>query len=140
MNILIQKPPIWEEAHKHFEIDDARTIYTYGDTIYNPSNVIIDPDVLEHESVHVRQQANTEGGPRAWWRHYFDDMSFRIGQEAEAYGRQYWSFCRHEKDRNKQTRYLYMIAGFLGSKMYGVEIKNSEALALIKAMANMVKE
>jgi hypothetical protein len=138
MNIKIEKPPIWERAHREFEIDDSRTIYTYGDTIYNPANTYISPEVLEHEKVHMRQQGAFVGGPKAWWERYFDDMSFRVSQEAEAYATQLKAYEMRERDRNKQTKYLYEIAGFLASPMYGVDMKHSDAMGLIRAFRSQL--
>lgn len=135
MKILIEKPPVWDRVHVEFTVDDSKTIYTYGDNIYNPANIFIAPEIIEHEKVHMKQQEQTEGGPKAWWDRYFADMGFRIGQEAEAYAAQFYWYCRYQRDRNKQVRYLWEIAGYLASPMYGVEMSHGDAMKLIRVCA-----
>lgn len=137
VKIKIEKPPkhIWDKAHELFDIDDKVVIYTYGDTIYNPANTYLSQEIIEHEHTHMLQQAQTEGGPEAWWKRYFDDMGFRIAQEAQAYGRQYYIFCINNLDGNVRLRYLVKIASVLASPMYGVEMQRSDARKLIESNA-----
>lgn len=132
MKIVVGKPPIFEEAHKHFEIDDSQTFYTYGDTIYNPAGLEIEMDLVVHEKMHCLQQRMMAGGPAEWWKNYFDYPEFRLFQEVEAYAAQYSFYCLHYKDRNKQAQYLNIIAGFLTSPMYGLKLTTKEATRLIK--------
>lgn len=131
MIILAEKPPIWDEAHKHFEIDDSATVYTYGDVLYNPAAVVIDQYLEAHEATHMRQQAK-EGDPATWWKKYFTDAVFRIEMEAQAYGQQYRLFCQENKDRNTQMRYLWQLAVVLSSDMYRVNISHSNARLAIE--------
>lgn len=135
MKIAIAKPPIWAEAHKHFDIDDQRTIYTWGDTIYNPAGVDIGRELVEHESVHEKQQA-AMGGPDKWWKKYFEDPQFRMEQEAEAYGRQYAYYCfvQHNRDMRFKYLYLYLAKVFAGGT-YKAGISHQEAMTLIKKHA-----
>jgi hypothetical protein len=134
MKISNEKPPIYDEAHKHFKIDDTETIYTYGDVIYNPGNIDVTDELIAHESVHAKQQEKM-GGPDKWWRKYFDDPVFRVNQEADAYGQQYKYFCTKQLDGNVRTRYLFLIAGFLASPLYGVEMRTWDAVKAIKNKA-----
>lgn len=121
INIINERPPIWEKAHQRFEIDDSRTIYAYGTNIYNPAGVNVTPELLEHESVHMHQQ-DKHGGPEAWWKRYLDDEVFRMEMELEAYGRQYWYYCREVTgDRNKRLRYLFLLASIMLSPMYKID-------------------
>jgi len=132
MKIINEKPPIFKEAHKHFDIDDSATIYTWGDTIYNPAGIALPQELIEHEIVHAHQQ-EAVGGPEVWWRRYFDDPVFRVNQEAEAYRRQYAYYCTLQKDRNVRNKYLWEIASFLVSPMYKVNMSHSDAMQAIKA-------
>lgn len=133
MQIINKKPPIFDEAHKHFDIDDSATIYTWGDIIYNPAGIRIAQELVEHESIHSRQQEEI-GGPELWWKKYFEDPVFRANQEAEAYGAQYAYYCNFcNRDRNYQTRYLYRLAQILSSDMYKVSMSHSDAIKAIKA-------
>ncbi len=131
MRIVRERPPIWEEAHRHFEIDDSRTFYTYGDVIHNPAGIPISADLIAHEETHARQQ-NNGGGPEVWWKSYFSDIEFRKKQEAEAYHNQYKFYCRQVKDRNAQAKYLHLIAGFMASPLYKLNIGSIEANYSIK--------
>lgn len=132
MKIINEKPPIFEEAHKHFEIDDSATIYTYGNAIYNPAGLNISQELIEHESTHARQQ-KAIGGPDIWWRNYFDDPNFRFEQEAEAYGRQHEYYCNTHADRNARARHLHLLAVILASPMYKVNVSHNYAMRAIRA-------
>lgn len=136
MRIENTKPPIWEEAHKHFEIDDSETFYTYGEILHNPAGINVTDDIIVHESKHSLQQTTIEGGPAEWWRRYFSDKRFRKEQELEAYAAQYAFFCKHKKDGNDRIRYLHQLASLMASPMYKVEIGQFEALRIIRDKAN----
>lgn len=125
MTIVQDRPPIWDEAHKHFDIDDSRTFYTYGEKIYNPSGVHIADHIIEHESVHMWQQRDY--GPATWWKRYFTEQEFRREQELEAYGHQYWFYCKNQKDRNMQAKFLHGMVGVIVSPMYKLELTREEA-------------
>lgn len=132
MKIQIAKPPvIWEEVHKRFEIDDAVTIYTWGDTIYNPGNTTVTQELVEHESVHAKQQ-EAEGGPEIWWKRYIADNVFRATQEAEAYGRQHAYYSTQVTDRNWRDKHLRMLASFLASDLYKTGMTHSDAYRAIR--------
>lgn len=132
MIIKNERPPIYDKAHEVFTIDDEATIYTYGDTIYNPAGTIINDELLEHESVHERQQEEI-GGPEIWWDKYFKDEEFRFKQEAEAYAAQYRYYCKFQKDRNKQAKYLFRIGEYLSSPMYNANVDSMTAIREIKS-------
>ena len=83
MKISISKPPIWDLVHAKFPlIDDRRTVYTYGDTLYNPAGGYVDSALMAHEETHMRQQAKT--APDAWWIKYAHVRQFRFEEEVEA--------------------------------------------------------
>lgn len=130
MKMIIAKPPIWDEAHRQFAIDDSVTFYTYGDTIYNPAGVELEPDILVHESTHSAQQKEI-GGPEIWWPKYFNDTVFRLQMEAEAYGAQYRFYCEIQGDRNKRFRYLNLLSGFLASPLYKIGLDRQSCMSYI---------
>lgn len=134
IQIKREKPPkwVWDEVHRLFEIDDAETIYTYGNIIYDArtSTYSLDQSVIEHEKVHMRQQAKV--GVDVWWKLYLTDKQLRREYEIEAYQRQYQHACTVYKDRNTQARYLDIIATFASSPMYKIDLTKSEALKLIR--------
>lgn len=132
MKISNTRPPqwVWDQAHRQFEIDDSRTIYTYGDTLHNPAPIKLDDFLVAHESVHARQQA--EIGPDVWWARYFSTPVFLLEQEVEAYSTQYREFCHQCKDRNTQDRYLRKLSEILADPMYGGIISETSARNRIK--------
>lgn len=134
MKISLEKPPCYEEANKFFKLEELNlgTIFTYGDTLYNPNNVQLTQDLIVHEMVHAEQQAHSDTGGKLWWQMYLADPDFRLKQEAEAYSAQYKFICKNVKDRNARTRVLYQLARQLSGKMYGEIVSHSEAMRLIK--------
>ena len=134
MKIETTRPPkhVWEKAHSLFELNDARVVYTYGNTLHNPGGITIDRYLEAHESVHAVQQA-AMGGPDKWWARYFTDPKFRYDQELHAYREQYSAFCDDEHDRNRQAKFLWEIATHLASKMYSAGISHAEAMQSIRA-------
>jgi len=117
--------------------DLSKTFFTYGDIIYNPGGVEIQPSVLEHEEVHCDQQKSYQGGVDGWWGRYLVDPLFRVQQEAEAYGMQYRFLCAHHKDRNRRVRILMELAAMLAGPMYGRTINRQAAGDLIKKHAKV---
>lgn len=108
-------------------------IYTYGDTIYNPSGIEIPLHLMSHEEVHSKQQGSD---PDVWWTRYIGDAFFRIEQEVEAYAKQYDFICRKVKDRNARTRILVQMGDSLSSPTYGSVIGSQDARIMIKNKSN----
>lgn len=125
-----EKPPIWEEAHKHFKIDDGKTFYTYGRCIYNPAGLKLPDHIVAHEKVHMAQQ-EAIGGPDIWWEKYFADPEFRMHEELEAYREQYRFYKNIHQNRRKREIFLEEIAKHLSSGMYGLGIEQGEAEDMI---------
>lgn len=132
MKILIEKPPIWDEAHRHFEIDDSMTIYTWGDIIYNPAGIEIGGDLIAHENQHRLQQIRYQGGKEKWWDDYFDNPQFRADQEAQAYAAQYDYYCSQTKDRNERYRLLNILATSMSSPLYKLYLTKDACINLIR--------
>ncbi len=135
LKIRNEKPPIWEQVIKagmHPSI--ASTIFTYGDIIFVPSGQALPDHLVEHESVHSKQQGDD---PDAWWHRYIEDAYFRIAQETEAYATQYRFICQAVKDRNRRFSILNELAEHLSSPTYGSVITRQDALQMIKQKANI---
>lgn len=141
MKISTDKPPIWEEANKFFKLEELGlgSIFTYGDTIYNPFNVELTQDLIVHEMVHIRQQESDNTVAGIWWKRFFMDPDFRLEQELEAYAAQYKYICTQVTDREKRSKNLLTLAGLLSGPMYGHIIGKMEAYAQIKHRALTVK-
>lgn len=139
MKIIFEKPPIYEQAQKLFNLGEEEKkviFFTYGDTIFSPANKIPSDDVLIHEAVHAEQQKHDDTVAKLWWERYFVDADFRVHEEAEAYGAQYKFLCGRFHDRNKQIEILRGLAKLLASEIYGATIGVTEAMDLIKSFAD----
>jgi hypothetical protein len=133
MKIVISKPPIYNECVKAFGIDKRKgVVFTFGDVLYNPDNVIIPDHLLVHESTHAEQQKHDETVAKLWWKRYIEDPQWRIGQEVEAYKNQYHFICERVKDKNARFRFLHMLCIDLASPMYGSSISYTYAMRRIR--------
>ena len=127
MKIVIGYPPNYKKIKERFTLPDD-VIFTYGDTIYNPTDGMIDKPLLEHEKVHNKQQGyNIEG----WWYKYLTDNEFRLDQEIEAYQRQY-RVAKEIVSRDQLFTLLQNIAKNLSGDMYGNLISYDKAMQIIK--------
>lgn len=137
MKILNELPPIHEAILSAGLNPSATAMYTYGDTIYNPSSQFVPADIIAHEEVHERQQKaldTSEGaddGKDIWWSRFLDDQYFRMEQEAEAYAAQYDFMCKKHKDRNQRNRILLHYSRTLASPTYGSVLSGSASRNLI---------
>lgn len=137
MQIINDKPPMYEEANKLFRLDELKlgTIFAYGDTIYNPFKVELTQDLLVHEMVHSDQQGHNATVAKLWWMLFLGDPEFRVSQEVEAYAAQ-WSFlCAMTKDRERRAKFLYSFGSMLSGPMYGSVISRTEAMKRIREKA-----
>lgn len=130
MIILNEKPPVWDEVIKRFDIEGKPVIFAYGDKIYNPFNAIIPDDLMAHEEVHMHQQEKF-GDIKKWWVKYLDDSEFRLSQELEAYRTQY-EYAKEYYSRQRMKALLKRIAKDLSSPVYGNIISFDKAKDLIK--------
>ena len=128
MQIVNEYPPIYEQAAEVFPLS-GNEIFAWGDTIYYPKGGEIPVWLIGHEKVHSRQQG---GNPEVWWSQYLVDTQFRYEQELEAHQVEYRVFCKNNKDRNKQVKYLHAISRRLASPMYGSVVNFGEAMRRIK--------
>ena len=137
MKISYSKPPIWDEANKLFKLEELGlgTVFTYGDTLYNPFGADLSKDLIAHEEQHAKQQSHDETCAKLWWRRYIDDVDFRIEQELEAYGAQYQCTCRILKDRNKRAKKLWELATIFSGPMYGNVIDHAAAMSRIRTVS-----
>lgn len=107
-------------------------IFTYGDKVYNPSNVSMSPALLAHEAVHVRQQSRDGETPEAWWLLYLNSPEFRYEQELEAH-RVELAVYKKTNNRHFSRKYAKDIAVRLAGPLYGNGIKTKEAHNAITA-------
>lgn len=105
-----------------------QSIFAMNGAIYNPSGKEIDPDIIEHEKVHLKQQQENPD----WLMKYLSNEKFREEVELEAYSRQY----QYLKDEVKVTAddlksFLFEMANAL-SKDYKLDLSYGEAEAKIR--------
>lgn len=132
MKIVFAYPPNIDDIRKEFNIEGKAVVFTYGDTLYNPTKADISFDLMAHEQVHEKQHLNYNGGAEAWWKEYLINKDFRLSQEVEAYRKQWSVFCTKVTDRNDRRRFIKLIAGDLSSAIYGNVVTLNEAINLIK--------
>lgn len=99
-------------------------VFTYGDTLYNPSNSIIEDHLETHEAVHMKQQE--EMGADEWWTEYLKNPKFRLEEELEAYRAQYQMVYK-TYGRQDATFVLKQISDDLSSAMYGNILTRKQA-------------
>lgn len=133
MRISTAYPPNFGDVRRAFDIAGRPgVVFTYGDTIYNPSRVDISPDLHAHEETHYIQQTSPGMSPELWWERYIDDSEFRFAQELEAYRVQY-QFALDYYGRKQRRSLLDHISAALAGPMYGGLVPLNEARRLITA-------
>jgi hypothetical protein len=133
MKIVVAWPPNIKQIEQVFGKLSDNTVFTYGDTIYNPGDGVISEPLRIHELTHVAQQGPD---PKGWWAKYLNSPKFRLDEEVEAYSNEFNCYRTFMKDRNKQAVFLHGIAKKLSSPLYGSLVTHSEALNLIKDHAD----
>lgn len=134
MNIRIEFPPNYAEVAAAFDLRGVKPIFAWGDTIYNPHDVPIPPELIAHESVHIQRQA---GDPASWWQQYIADPQFRLNEELMAHAAEYRYIIDSKKSSRNQRRIaLKITAQRLAAKLYGSLISVKDAKAAIAGMAN----
>lgn len=111
--------------------DVGKALFCYGDTIYNPFNRTITPDLEIHEEVHSKQMGDN---PDVWWYNYLTDSDFRLTQELQAYATQY-AFVKNIIRGQLLSWSLKKMAEALSSKAYGNLLSLGEAETKIKNYA-----
>lgn len=124
MKINKNFPPNYSDILKQFpDLKNYKPIFTYGNTIYNPWDIFIDPALLVHEKTHsVRQWTD----PAMWWFQYLVDPAFRLNEELLAYRAQWQYACAHYS-HNDQRSLLNHITTALSSSLYGNLITKKQA-------------
>lgn len=118
MKISKSFPPNFRQVVKAFPAARGHgVIFTYGDTIFNPSGVDIPPCLMEHEQVHSKRQGKNEDIIEEWWGRYIASAKFRFEEEVLAHEAEYRWYINSSKKQQKIA--LNYIARRLASPMYG---------------------
>lgn len=134
MKIVNAYPPNYDAILLHVS-PDKTTTFCYGDTIYNPHNVPITPDLEVHEEVHQKQQGKN---PEIWWYRYLKDSDFRLSQELEAYGEQYAFVKRHVKEPKLLDWFKEQAAFALSGSVYGNLLSYGQAESKLRSYTRQV--
>src|SRR5689334_25347799 len=109
MEIVHGYPPNIEDIRAKFELND-RVVFTYAPYLYVPCGAPIDDPLMKHEETHAKQQGDD---PAGWWKRYLEDPNFRVGQELQAYRRQYKAYKRVVGNPMLRRQYLTQLANAL---------------------------
>lgn len=123
-------PPNINEIRAALPDVTEKNIFAYDLKIFNPSGAKLGPELHHHEAVHFKQQAAI--GVEAWWLAFLSDEVFRLAQEIPAHKAEYRCFCKYNRDRNEQARFLRTLGQRLSAPMYGGIITANEAMKRIR--------
>jgi len=129
MEVEIRKtlPPQYDLIKSVLNPPDS-AIITVDGIIYNPMGGEIDPDIQEHEKIHIKQQRSNPD----WLQKYLSDEKFREKVEVEAYAHQYKYLKEKVKVTAKDLKlFLHEMANAL-SKDYKLSLSYGEAEAKIR--------
>lgn len=125
MRIIKAFPPNYLELREHFPIAGKQGIlYSWGDRLYNPSGIKVEPWLLAHEEVHGNRQGFDV---EEWWHKYIQDRHFRLDEELRAHAVEYYTFKAHWPKKPQQQQYLDRLATRISGPLYGNLISFAEA-------------
>ena len=138
MRVAVDYPPLYEEIAAAFDIANRNVLFAWGETIYNPKDFDIAPELLAHEQVHAQRQGDDIEG---WWRRYIDEPEFRFAEEVPAHIVEYQTLIANAgNNRKARRRYLAYVAKRLASPLYGGLITASEAKKQIQLAERALRE
>ncbi len=128
MKVIKAYPPNFAELRKAFPaiIGRPQIMFSYGDTLYNPSGKPISPALMVHEETHGYRQRLK--GADKWWRAYIASALFRFEEELVAHVNELAKFS-DDHGTKEVERYHVALAERLASPMYGNLISKTEAFA-----------
>lgn len=133
MKQVIARPPNYDAIVRVFPFAARETvIFTYGDTIYNPSGVTIEGPLKAHEAVHSQRQLAEGMDPEKWWWEYLYRPHFRLEEERLAHRAEYGAYKSHERNARRREQMLHHIAAKLASPLYGEMLTPDAARRLLR--------
>ena len=127
--IVMANPPMIDQIDKRFGVKNRTgIIYSWGDKIYNPSGVVISPQLIAHESVHGLRQGEKIA---EWWEQYIDDPKFRLAEEIPAHQAEYEYLVTHAPSRQLRRAALKQTAQRLAAPLYGRMITVAKAKRIL---------
>jgi hypothetical protein len=118
--IRAERPPNFAAILAAFpHAGDHGVVFAYGEDIFNPSNVSIPHELMQHEYRHCARQFTY--GADKWWTDYIAKPDFRYGEELLAHVDEYLAAIRQTKDRNTRAKILQRTAQRLVMPLYNYE-------------------
>lgn len=116
--IIIARPPNFERIQDAFPKSvNPGVMFAYAGNIYNPSGIVIPPELIAHEEVHLKRQESF--GADNWWNLYLVDSEFRYYEELLAHVAELKAFMIG--DRNAKARGLMRTACRLIAPLYNYQ-------------------
>ena len=129
MEVSNTHPPNYEQILLVFpQAANKGVIFTYGNTIYNPTGGPVSDELKAHEAIHCARQGNDIAG---WWDRYLSDPEFRLDEELPAHRAEYRRFLFTHRDREECNAYLLRISERLASPLYGHLVSPNQARRMI---------
>lgn len=130
MQIVVSYPPMIDEIDAKFRVKRRHgIIYSWGDTIFNPSGVHIRPELIAHEEAHGARQRNAD--LKAWWELYIESPSFRLAEETPAHVAELRYLVDHAPSRQLRRGALKYVAQRFAALLYGPMITVSKARRIL---------
>jgi hypothetical protein len=132
--VVVAKPPVYDACVEKFGADvivGKPIIWSWGDVIYNPTDIHISHELFAHEAVHGERQLDQV---EKWWELYLKDPQFRYDEEMHAHRAEWRAVLRRSAGKNVGA-VLEAIAGRLASPLYGKVISLDGARYAILAKA-----
>ncbi len=137
--IVFDYPPIFDRILEVFpKAKEPGVIFAWGQTIFNPSKVVIPAQLLAHEEVHGVRQLQLLGGVVDWWKQYLDDPKFRLAEEVQAHWAEYHALATLG-NRHDRKAALKQTAKRLASPLYGQMIGPKRAQELLMVVEREYK-
>ncbi len=135
MEIIVDYPPAFKMIDRAFRVLGKPILYSWVDTIYNPMNIVIPPQLIAHEQVHGARQ---RGAVIEWWKMYCESPGFRLVEEVLAHRAEYHYYCAHvAPNRQHRQGALKAISQRLAGPLYNNMIKTKRARELVKRAATL---
>lgn len=138
MQLIRERPPLFDEIDRVFNVKGKPILFAWGSVIYAPSGVTaVHPAVEAHEKVHGdRQLAPCDPSDKRsaemkiwyWWRRYLDDPVFRLEEEKLGHLAEYQHLVAHASGRSDRRRHLSHVAARLCQPLYGYDLTKAQAM------------
>jgi hypothetical protein len=146
MQIVRDRPPLFDLIDKKFNIRGKPVVFAWGTIIYVPSGSLdIAPQVKAHEEVHGGRQLlyQPQGFPSTlqlsdaerierWWLRYIADFEFRREEERLAHIAEYRHLCEHAGGRNQRRRHMSIVSSKLSNSLYGPLMNKAQAREVLE--------